>query len=146
MLFEAHDSSSGELLTDRSGLEDAVRGHGHLVFEVCKTVSLCHHGLAVFDNSDSHSGREFSAATSPRETNRSTQLYFDDGVVCSVALAQGLNAPARSRPAARALQTAGDRGRCHAAEHHDELAAALQLIELHSVPLIHRAGRTSNWR
>jgi hypothetical protein len=29
---------------------------------------------------------------------------------------------------------ASDRGRCHAAEHHDELAAAFQLIELHSVP------------
>jgi hypothetical protein len=32
-----------------------------------------------------------------------------------------------------------DRGRCHAAEHHDEIAAAFQLIELHSVPLSTRA-------
>ncbi|MGA7098752.1 MAG: hypothetical protein WB019_00590 [Pseudolabrys sp.] len=33
---------------------------------------------------------------------------------------------------------ASDRGGCHAAEHNDELAAAFQMIELHSVP--HQPG------
>ena len=56
MLFEEHDRSRGELLTDRSGLEDAVRGHGYLVLDICKTISLCQHDLAVFDDSEGHSG------------------------------------------------------------------------------------------
>jgi hypothetical protein len=42
MLFEEHDRGRGELLTDRSGLEDALRGHRYLVLEICKTLSLCH--------------------------------------------------------------------------------------------------------
>src|SRR5215471_10574906 len=55
LLFEKHDCGRGELLADRSRLEDAARGHGYLVLEVCKAVSLCHHDLAVFNDSDCHS-------------------------------------------------------------------------------------------
>ena len=56
MLFEEYDRGRGELLTYRSGLEDAVRSHRYLVLEICKTVSLCQHYLAVFDDSDGYSG------------------------------------------------------------------------------------------
>ena len=55
MLFEEDDRSRGELLTDRSGLEDAVRGHRYPVLEICKTVSPCRHNLAIFDHSEGHS-------------------------------------------------------------------------------------------
>src|SRR5262245_21820153 len=60
LLFEEHDCGRSELLADRSGLEDAVRGHLYLVLEVCKAVSLCHHDLAVFDDTDRHSGNLLS--------------------------------------------------------------------------------------
>src|SRR3974377_20439 len=55
LLFEKHDCGRSELLADRSGLEDAVRGDGYLVREVCKAVALCLHDLAVFDDSNGHS-------------------------------------------------------------------------------------------
>src|SRR6516225_6390714 len=69
LLFEEHDCGRCELLADRSRLENAVRGHGYLMLEVCKAVSLGHHDLAVLDDSDGHPGilcRDISA-----ETNRS---------------------------------------------------------------------------
>jgi hypothetical protein len=56
MFFEENDRSRGELLTDRSGLENAVRGHRYSVLEICKTVSLCRHDLAILDDSEGHSG------------------------------------------------------------------------------------------
>ena len=56
LLSEEHDRSRSELLADRSGLEDTVRGHRYLVLKVCKAVSLGQHDLTVFDDSDSHSG------------------------------------------------------------------------------------------
>ena len=70
LLFEKHDCGGSELLADRSGLEDAVRGHGYLVLEVCKAVSLCHHDLAVFDDSDCHSGNLLS-----RHLRRDKSVY-----------------------------------------------------------------------
>jgi hypothetical protein len=49
LLSEEHDCGRSELLADRSGLEDAVRGHRYLVVKVCKAVSLGQHDLTVFD-------------------------------------------------------------------------------------------------
>ncbi|MFZ1195702.1 MAG: hypothetical protein WAN49_09745, partial [Pseudolabrys sp.] len=102
--------------------------------EVCKAVSLCHYGLAVFDNSDSHSGN-FLPRHLPRD--KSIYLHFEDRIVGSVALAQAdaLYPLALLRVHCK---RASDRGGCHAAEHNDELAAAFQMIELHSVP--HQPG------
>ena len=56
MLFEEQDCGRGELLADRSRLEDAVPRDGRLGIEIGKAVALCHHDVPVFDGSEGHSG------------------------------------------------------------------------------------------